>query len=149
MLFFCVFLVLFLLFMFCLSFFLFFSFKLKNHLLNRGYSSKLFNRIFNIINKCKREDLLPYKNKKAIDFNNKIYLKLSYDNSCDFIKPIIRSSFIECLKIKKEFIDIDLKFLNYNQPSLSSLLLHFRENLNFLNSHFKVLDKFQKEVFYP
>ena len=114
--------------------FLFFSFKLKNHLLNRGYSSKLFNRIFNIINKCKREDLLPYKNKKAIDFNNKIYLKLSYDNSCDFIKPIIKSSFIECLKIKKEFIDIDLKFLNYNQPSLSSLLLHFRDNLNFLNS---------------
>jgi hypothetical protein len=57
-------------------------------------------------NKCKREDFLPYKNKKAIDFNNKIYLKLSYDNSCDFIKPIIRSSFIECLKIKKEFTNL-------------------------------------------
>ena len=47
----------------------------------RGYNSKLFNKLFNIINNCKREDLLPYKDKKSIDFNNKLYLKLSYDNS--------------------------------------------------------------------
>ena len=114
--------------------FLYFSFKLKTHLLMRGYNSKLFNKLFNIINNCKREDLLPYKDKKSIDFNNKLYLKLSYDNSCDFIKPIIKNSFTGCLKIKKEFINTDLKFLNYNQSSLSSLLLHFRDNLDFLKT---------------
>jgi hypothetical protein len=115
--------------------FLFFSFKLKNHLLKRDYDTKMFNSIFSMVCNLKREDILPYKKRKCLNFENNIFLKLAFDKNCNNFNSFIKNSFNSSLKLKPEFENTNLKILNFNQPSLSSLLLHFKGNLNLLFQH--------------
>ena len=114
--------------------FLFFSFKLKFQLLNRGYNSIVFDKIFDKIQKSDREAFLPYKEKEDLDFNNKIYLKQAFDTNCENFKNIVKTSYNTTLKNKIEFKKIEIKIMNYNQMSLAGLILHFRGNLNFLDN---------------
>ena len=66
---------------------------------------------------------------------NNTFLKLAFDKNCNNFNSIIKNSFNSSLKLKPEFENTNLKILNFNQPSLSSLLLHSKGNLNLLFQH--------------
>ena len=63
----------------------------------------MFNSIFNMFCNLKREDILPYKKRKCLNFENNTFLKLAFDKNCNNFNSIIKNSFNSSLKLKPEF----------------------------------------------
>ena len=61
--------------------FIFFSSKLSKQLTKRGYDINLINRTFSMVSKLRRDDLLTYKPKKSVDFNDNFLFKYLFDSN--------------------------------------------------------------------
>ena len=93
---------------------------LMNNLLKRNYPfQKIKNLIFSI-GKSDRNKLLPYKSKKTLDMNNKIFYISNYEksfcNSSSFIHRIWNNSIISDNFLKNTSLNIVYK-LNFNLGS--------------------------------
>jgi len=107
-----------------ISDFIYFSFMIKEQLVKRGYDRAIINKIFTMVLRLDRDELIKYKNKKNIDFNKYFYIKSEFDSNILNFKNILLSAFEFFKKDNPKFKDNKLMIINSTQRNLSSILVH-------------------------
>jgi hypothetical protein len=119
--------------------FVYYSSILRKQLINRGYSSRLLDKVFNMVFKLNRLDLLSYKTKEKLDFN-KIFYKSTFDKNIANFNYIFKNSFEnvfndDTIYKPKYFL------INKMQNNLGSLLIHnFKFPICPINRYTRCLD---------
>ena len=89
----------------------------------RGYDRCLINKIFTMILRLDREELIKYK-EKNIDFEKNFYVKNEFDLNILNIKKGIFSAFEIFKQDNPKFKDNKIVVINSMQRNLSSILIH-------------------------
>jgi hypothetical protein len=100
---------------------------LISQLITRGYTKKHLFKIYNTILNLNRDDLINYKIKKSIDFDNCILLRMNFDLNYVNIQKDIKKVFNNCFKDHPLLRQFKLKIINKTQTNLGSLTIN---NLN-------------------
>jgi hypothetical protein len=107
-----------------ISDFIYFSSIIRKQLLNRGYDKILIDKIFTMVLKLDREELIKYKDKKHIDFEKFFYVKWEFDINILNFKKIAHRAFESFKTEFPLFNNHKLLIINSMQRNLSSIMAH-------------------------
>ena len=107
-----------------ISDFIYFSSVIKEQLVHRGYERILINKIFTMVLRLDREDLIIYKEKKNIDFENNFYIKNEFDVNILNIQENVTNAFKVFKQNNPKYKDNKILTINCMQRNLSSILVH-------------------------
>lgn len=119
--------------------FIYFTSIITKQLLNRGYELTTINKVFNMVSRLDRKELLIYKGKKSIDFNNNFIFKIKYDSNLANQEYILKKAFQNFKNNENhKFSETDLTLVNSCQLNISSILVHnFKFPFIHKNKYFK------------
>ena len=118
--------------------FVYFYSILYNHLISRGYDTKLITKAFTMVSALDRDHLIMYKEKKKIDFNKNFIYKFNFDNNISNFSFLAINAFKNFKRENVKFNDFNLKIVNKMQLNLSSLLVHnFKYPISVRNNYKK------------
>jgi len=104
--------------------YLYFSRLFVFELVKRGYDFKVLSSQTRMIGRIKRDDLIPYKEKKTFVNKKNIYLTLNYDKNLKNVNQIAVQSWLKCFQNHPILKEFNLVVLNKMQPNLGSILVH-------------------------
>ena len=111
--------------------FIFFSSRLSKQLQKRGYDRTLIDNIFTMVSKLNRSDLLIYKKRTPLDFNDIFIFKYDFDFNIQNFNDIIYTSFSNLKVACPSLHNTNIKVVNKMQHNILSLFVHnFKFNKN-------------------
>jgi hypothetical protein len=117
----------------CTSFtdYLFFSSKICDQLINRGYNRLAVEKTARLVAKLDRIKLLPYKKKDTLfnKNNENLIFSFPYEKNANAIKTAFNSAF-NSISNKEYLSEKKFTFINSMQQNLSSLFVHEHKLLN-------------------
>ena len=103
--------------------FLYHSRNLIVQLLKRGYDYDFLLRIFNVVNKLNRNDLLGYKDKFTKKSQNEIKICMSYDHNYLSLNKVLMDNFLALKDSYSWLNNFNISFINSIQPNLKQLII--------------------------
>jgi hypothetical protein len=116
--------------------FMLYSSILKNHLVKRGYNIYHLNKVFNMVFKLKRIDLLEYKDKSIIN-PDKIIFRNTFDKNILNFNSIFKESWENSFDKLPNF---NFFIINKMQNNLFSILVHEFRLPTINRNYYKICD---------
>lgn len=111
--------------------FLHFSSILCMQLVSRGYDLDKLNKVLNTVSDMDRDELIPYKDKKKLEFDNSIIFKTPFDKNFYFLKDLIHETYSKIQLNNKKLSHYKLFNVFNMQSNISALLIHKIYSFNF------------------
>jgi len=97
---------------------------LTDQLVTRGYERKVLEKTSNRVLRLDRDKLIKYKQKKMINLNKSILLKMKFDLNYIEIQNDLKLVFKECFKNHPLLSTYNLKILNKTQSNIGNLTIN-------------------------
>jgi len=104
--------------------YIFFSSLITEQLVTRGYDRNSINKVFTMVLRLDRNDLIKYKSKRKIDFDKNFIIKNEFDKNILNFKEILNKAFYNFKLNNEIFQDYNLTIINTVQKNFQSLFVH-------------------------
>lgn len=120
--------------------FVFYSLKLTDQLLDRGYNLTKINKAFNMVFKLERDKLIEYKTKNIQD-KRIVNFKIDFDKNIKNFNKVFQKAINKTAKKFEVFSNLKFRVINKMQLNLNSLLVHnFKLPRSYFSSFIKCED---------
>jgi hypothetical protein len=104
--------------------YVFFSSLITKQLVTRGYDLNNIDKIFTMVLRLDRNDLIKYKNKRKLDFDKNFIIKNDFDKNILNFKEVFNKAFLNFKKENEIYQDYKLTIINTVQRNFQSMLVH-------------------------